>query len=476
MTDVSSRLERVMSNDNEIKGAVAATSILHQKAIDIRQRPVTWQSYHKSQMISDRDFKFITAYEAVKPENRSEFLQANGPQTAETFLSLLHSLSKDQTIQYVLCLLDEMFLEHKTRVDIFHSYCAERKTSLWQQFFSLLHRDDPFIQNMAALLVAKCACWSTNTRLTGNDLSLYLNWINEQLKTSNEYIQTTARCLQLMLRIDEYRAQFVRQDGLTAVFGALEARANFQIQYQLIFCVWICTFDYDLTLTMNRYNAIPNLADILSESIKEKVIRMILATFRNLIEKPFENEPDISRENAITMVQCKVLKHLEILQQSGQKFDDPDIKEDIEFLFEKLQASVQDLSSFDEYSTEIRSGRLEWSPVHTSEKFWRENAARLNERNYELLKILIRLLEASRDALVLSVAAHDLGEYVRHYPRGKVVTENLGGKQLVMQLLGHDDPNVRYEALLCVQKLMVQNWEYLGKQLEKDTKKEVAVK
>lgn len=37
-----------------------------------------------------------------------------------------------------------------------------------------------------------------------------------------------------------------------------------------------------------------------------------------------------------------------------------------------------------------------------------------------------------------------------------------------MQLLGHDDPNVRYEALLAVQKLMVHNWEYLGKQLEKD--------
>jgi V-type H+-transporting ATPase subunit H len=37
-----------------------------------------------------------------------------------------------------------------------------------------------------------------------------------------------------------------------------------------------------------------------------------------------------------------------------------------------------------------------------------------------------------------------------------------------MQLLGHEDPNVRYEALLAVQKLMVHNWEYLGKQLEKD--------
>jgi hypothetical protein len=36
--------------------------------------------------------------------------------------------------------------------------------------------------------------------------------------------------------------------------------------------------------------------------------------------------------------------------------------------------------------------------------------------------------------------------------------EQLGGKQMVMQLLSHDDPNVKYEALLAVQKLMVHNW------------------
>ena len=38
------------------------------------------------------------------------------------------------------------------------------------------------------------------------------------------------------------------------------------------------------------------------------------------------------------------------------------------------------------------------------------------------------------------------------------VLEQLGGKTLVMSLLAHDDPNVRYEALLAVQKLMVHNW------------------
>lgn len=76
-------------------------------------------------------------------------------------------------------------------------------------------------------------------------------------------------------------------------------------------------------------------------------------------------------------------------------------------------------SSFDEYATEVKSGRLEWSPVHRSSQFWRENAARLNEKKYELLRILVHLLETSRDALVLSVASYDIGEYVRHYPRGK---------------------------------------------------------
>ena len=58
-----------------------------------------------------------------------------------------------------------------------------------------------------------------------------------------------------------------------------------------------------------------------------------------------------------------------------------------------MEASLTDLSSYDEYLTEVRSGRLEWSPVHRSERFWRENADKLNEKNYEMLRILIGLLQ-----------------------------------------------------------------------------------
>lgn len=34
-------------------------------------------------------------------------------------------------------------------------------------------------------------------------------------------------------------------------------------------------------------------------------------------------------------------------------------------------------------------------------------------------RILTKLLEKSADPTILAVAAHDTGEYVRHYPRGK---------------------------------------------------------
>ena len=114
---------------------------------------------------------------------------------------------------------------------------------------------------------------------------------------------------------------------------------------------------------LNKFGVIPILADVLSDAQKEKVSRIILAVFRNLIEKPVE--ADVKKENCISMVQSKVLKQLELLEQ--RKFDDEDIVEDIEYLTEKLNASVQDLSSFDEYVTEIKSGRLEWSPVHRLE-------------------------------------------------------------------------------------------------------------
>ncbi|XP_063227391.1 V-type proton ATPase subunit H isoform X2 [Bacillus rossius redtenbacheri] len=443
---------------------LAATSVLQQQATEIRTQRVNWQSYLQSQMISQEDYSFIVAFDSADGPTRDTLLKKSRNQCAKTFLNLLGHVSKDQTIQYILIMIDDMLQEDRSRVEIFKEHAAKKRETVWGPFLNLLNRPDGFIVNMTSRIIAKIACWGRDL-MEQSDLHFYLTWLKEQLKkNNNEYMQSVARCLQMMLRINEYRFAFVAVDGISTLLAILSSRINFQIQYQLVFCLWVLTFNPLLAEKMNKFNVIPILADILSDSVKEKVTRIILAVFRNLIEKP--QDAQVSKEHCIAMVQCKVLKQLSIFEQ--RKLDDEDIVEDIDFLNQKLQASVQDLSSFDEYATEIKSGRLEWSPVHKSAKFWRENASRLNEKNYELLRILIHLLESSKDPLVLSVASFDIGEYVRHYPRGKDVIEQLGGKQLVMQLLAHEDPNVRYEALLAVQKLMVHNWEYLGKQLKKE--------
>ncbi|KAF6025594.1 VhaSFD [Bugula neritina] len=432
------------------------TSPLQLKAAEVRSNRVNWQSYKQGQMISLEEYGVITRldFASSDAESRALYLRNNSDLAAKTFYKLIQHIAKDQTIQYLLVMIDDLIIEDHSRVEMFKNYAMSVKESPWTGYFTLLTRSDGFIVNQASAIITKMACWGKDSMDEQNQ-HVYVTWLRDQLRIpNNDYTQSVCRCLQILLRIDGYRKVFFEIDGVSAIVNVLSSRVGFQLQYQLTFCLWCLTFNEDISSRLEKYNLIPILADILSEAVKEKVLRIILATYRNLLEKPEETQT--KQQNALSMVQCKLIKQLEIL--TDKKFEDEDVVDDIKFLSEFLETSVQDLSSFDEYVTEIKSGRLEWSPVHKEIRFWRENAPRLNEKNYELLRTLVHLLNSNHDPLILSVAAHDIGEYVRHYPRGKHVLEQIGGKEAVMKHLAHEDPNVRYEALLSVQKLMVHNW------------------
>ncbi|CAF1042478.1 unnamed protein product [Adineta steineri] len=450
---------------DDLESMTGAISHLQKQAQEVMRQKPTWLSYFQGQMITKEDYDFISNFDQLNAEGRAKLLSDPNSrnQCAKTFLTLMAKVYKQQTLRYLLTLMDECLREDKSRVEIFNTYARMKKEQLWSYFFNMFANQDQFVVYQTSRIIAKLACWSVE-RMPASDLSYYLAWLKEQLKPQgNEYLQSVCRSLQMMLRIEQYREAFVAIDGIPSIMQVLNnASVGFQVQYQLTFCLWVLTFNTNIAAIMSKYTIIPRLAEILAESQKEKVTRMIVAFLRNLLEKPESDK--VIRDNAMTMIACRLVKPLELL--SNKKFDDDDINENIIFIKEKLEGNLADVTSFDEYAVEIRSGRLSWTPVHQSEKFWVENAAKLNETNFELLRMLLRLLEQSKEPLVLCVAAHDVGEYVRHYPHGKKAIDKLEGKVIIMRLLENPDSNVRYQGLLCVQKLMVHNWDYLGKQAD----------
>lgn len=131
---------------------------------------------------------------------------------------------------------------------------------------------------------------------------------------------------------------------------------------------------------------------------------------------------------------------------------------DLNVISNLLHKSYHEMSRWELYEHEVLSGDLEWGVLHT-EKFFQENYKKFEGNNSEftVLKKLIVLL-ASEDEDIASVACFDIGEFARHYPNGRSILKRLGAKEVVMQLIQHENQQLQQYALQSLSKMMVQNW------------------
>jgi V-type H+-transporting ATPase subunit H len=137
---------------------------------------------------------------------------------------------------------------------------------------------------------------------------------------------------------------------------------------------------------------------------------------------------------------------------------------DLEVLLRILHENFKELTTWEVYQAELDSGQLKWGILHT-EKFFRENARRMEGSSGDFLPVrrLVQLIAKNAynddDEDVAAIACFDLGEFVRHYPNGRSIAKRLGAKEVVMQLMDHENPEVQRHALQCVSKILVQNWQ-----------------
>jgi V-type H+-transporting ATPase subunit H len=322
-------------------------------------------------------------------------------------------------------------------------------------------------------LLGKLLAYKSNVNYTdahaeqvmARHLATFTEWVMFILKAVNPVdvgdspkIQDALTALQNLLGTNTGRAACIAADGLPTLCGLMSGgerttSSQLQLLYQVVYCLWSLSYFPEAALEMvtSKVGLVHKLVDIVKSVLKEKVVRVGLATLRNLLG---------TGSASSDMVDLKIMDVLASLQT--RKWADEDILEDIAFLNAALQVNVQSMSSWEVYAKEVASGKLDWSPSHKSENFWRDNYKGFEANNYETLKQLVALLKEDGNVTTLAVACHDISEFVKHHPEGRRLMTQHGAKGPAMAILKHEDPDVQKYALTCVQRLMVINWEYLG--------------
>ncbi|KAF8949405.1 H(+)-transporting V1 sector ATPase subunit H [Haplosporangium gracile] len=424
----------------EVPLALVSNPYLDELTAGLRARPIPWEGYQRATLITQTELNYIKAVEKKTGEDLSRVVDNEGPVYADLFVSLLQKLVRVDTIQSILILIDDLLLDHEERATYFLDLAKKDPSLPYAPLLKCLRSEDDFVPLKASKILTTILCASPKPSTEAAE-ELF-RWTTAQLQSNNPAVVDLAvQVLESVLRQRALRPIYWNSPhAMDALVKILKTETPTpQMQYQVIYCFWILTFDTEIAQELNRrYDVIPPLVEIAKSAIKEKVIRVIISTLRNLVEKAPE-------ANLAAMAAVKLLTFTENL--STRKWSDGEILEDVNYLKAELEENFQTLTTFEVYQAELLSGRLIWSPPHQSDLFWTKNWRELKKENYALLRILARLLSTAGDSVVLSVAANDIGQYVKRDPSSKRFLQELGVKQRIMELMSHPDQDVRYNSV-----------------------------
>jgi V-type H+-transporting ATPase subunit H len=257
-----------------------------------------------------------------------------------------------------------------------------------------------------------------------------------------------------LLKKDDYRR------CLFEIFGILEKILSVSVEtpsalYRSLFCLWVSSFNEDVLtriLSPRADSIVALLKSTFTECRVEKILRIALSLVMNLVASP---------SFSVAMVEGGIVHAIQPLEY--EKWRDAELYDSVRTAANRVAAETTRHSNFDRYEKELGSGTLRWGFIH-SEKFWLENVNQFEKDNFAPVSQLVKLLGAD-DSETQAVACHDLGEFARLHPNGKRVIAKLNGKNAVMALMTNGTREVSKEALLCTQKLMLNQWQKVAPQV-----------
>jgi len=433
----------------------------------VLKRDIPWETYMTAKLISGTCLQLLRRYDH-RPENvQAALLDDDGPAYIRVFVGILRDISKEETVEYVLALIDEMLTANPKRARLFLDDSLSNE-DIYQPFLRLLSKGNWFIQEksckiLTLIISAKKksreytiisngeASGSKQTHTTMDDvLRGLVEWLCNQLRRPSHPsrgIPTAVSSLATLLREPLVRSLFVKADGmklLTPLISPASAQQYVQLLYETSLCIWLLSY-YDAAVdALAATRTLPRLVEVVKCSTKEKVVRVGVLTLKNLLFRgTFASE----------MVDLGLPQIVQNLK--SQAWSDEDLVEALNSLEEGLKDSIKRLSSFDKYKQEVLLGNLDWSPMHKDPVFWRENINKFEDNDFQVLRILITILDTSGESRALAVACYDISQFIQYHPAGRGIVTDLKAKERVIKLMDHESSEVRKNALLCVQKLLL---------------------
>ncbi|XP_044500594.1 V-type proton ATPase subunit H isoform X1 [Mangifera indica] len=432
----------------------------------VLRRDIPWETYMTTKLISGTGLQLLRRYDKKSESYRAQLLDDDGLSYVRVFVSILRDIFKEETVEYVLALIDEMLTANPKRARLFHnSSLADEDT--YEPFLRLLWKGNWFIQEKSCKILALIvsarpksqdgpvsngeASNSKRKSTTFEDvLKGLVEWLCVQLKNPSHPglgIPVAVNCLAALLKEPLVRSSFVQAEGLkllTPLISPASTQQSIQLLYETCLCVWLLSYYEPAIEYLATTRTLPRLIEVVKSSTKEKVVRVVVLTLRNLLPKG---------TFAAQMIDLGLPQIVQSLK--AQAWSDEDLLEALNQLEEGLKDNIKRLSSFDKYKQEVLLGHLDWSPMHKDPLFWRDNINNFEENDFQILRVLITILDTSMDPRALAVACFDLSQFIQHHPAGRVIVTDLKAKERVMKLMNHENAEVTKNSLLCIQRLFL---------------------
>lgn len=339
---------------------------------------------------------------------------------------------------------------------LYQSFVLNHDSSSIRFLHELLKFPDTILVDKVAALLSGIMCRHSNHELftqrnfnsdKSNEKSNMTDLVRQVANYNNGSESGKMNVLANLLKNDQWRVEIFDTHAMRILSGTA-AINHIPTAYKSVMCLWLASYSKEVEIPSAVVVSINEL--LKSNSRAEKVVRICLMALENMMK--FKSICEAMAENDT----INIVSSLEY-----EKWRDPELVELIARVKLLLQNEVKVLTSFERFEREVMGGKLKWGFIH-SDKFWVENVLKFERNNFRIIDHLMVIVRTSRDCESLSVACHDLGEFARLHPMGKLVMSRKGAKEKMLELMSSSQREVAREALLCVQKLMLQKGVEVG--------------